>query len=140
MTDIRVYTLGVPRIPRNKRIYAEGTTRQNITVSGSNGIPVLTHIEANILKADDGDIMAKSISITFNTPFIARPVGFIDVYRMQKEGSVWMKADVLISYSVSEPVTTDGFAFDILAHEELLSTGADDTGVIIEYNFTERTA
>jgi len=137
MTDIRVYSLGVPRIPRNKRIYAEGTSKQSITVSG--GAVPLVHIEASVLKADAGDILSKSINIVFNSKFVDRPVGWIDVYRMQLEGSIWMKADVLISYSVSEPITINGFSFDILAHEELLSTGPDNTGVIIEYNFTERT-
>ena len=131
MTDIKVSTLGVPRTPRNKRIYAQSTVTERVSI-GQPILPLSVHYEAKKLKYDNGDFTTRDVAISFNTSFLAEPTGYIKVYRMTNEPDGWMKQDVICFFdSESDWLNEYGFTINIADYEAL-------DGVIIEYFFTEQ--
>jgi hypothetical protein len=83
-----------------------------------------THVESAILTG----LVSNAVAVVFATPFEELPegIGKIYCYRVV-EG---FNSNVIIENIV---VTTDGFSLDIDAEE------TDLTGIILEYNFQERT-
>lgn len=131
MANINITTLSVPRTPRNKRIYS-GTTYVTKTVSsGTSGSSSSTHIEAKVLKYDNGDFDSRDVTVEFTYP-ISVPVGFVKVYRYEaREGGGYYVADAVHYVDDSDWITEDGFSLHIESYEAL-------EGIIIEYSFTEQ--
>lgn len=135
MTDIKVSTLGVPRTPRNKRIYSYYKS-ERISI----GIPanvanstIPRNVQAKLLSYDNGDFVDRNISVLFQTPFIAKPVGWIKVYRYEsRAGGGYFYTNAIYYVADSDWLTNIGFDIIVEDYENL-------TGLIVEYNFTERT-
>ena len=131
MTNIYVGTLGVPRIPRNKRIY-QGIT-QTTRTTGVQPIPIVQHFDAKILKYDDGDFTTREVEISFGSPFYEIPVGDVKCYRYEaREGGGLFYTNVVFYVEDVDWLTPDGFKIIIEDYESL-------SGVYVEYLYTERT-
>lgn len=132
MTDIKVSILGVPRIPRNKRIYSDFTTERITTGVPGDIIFNERTQNADILSYDAGDFLTKNITVTFDSPFIEEPVGWVRAYRYEsRSGGGYFETNVVIYISSTDWKTPNNFTINIEDYEDI-------NGVFIEYKFTER--
>lgn len=129
MTDIKVRNIQTPRIPRNKRIYDKASVTSRVSIGQTNYPGSQRHIEAKVLKYDDGDFATRVVNVSFESPFLELPCGFVEVYRLQNEVIGWMKADVQYHFLNEEWEGLGGFDLIIEDYEPL-------AGIIIKYNYT----
>ena len=122
MANVYVNSLQVPRIARNKRIYAG-----NVSVIDSKSIGSITeiHIESGRLTG----LSSANVVVYFAKIFDRTPTGWIRVYRMrQVQTGKWKQQDVLYYHAAEVFKNGYGFGLVIEAAESL-------TGVVVEYFF-----
>lgn len=125
MADVLVNNISVPRIARNKRIYAGNTGISKTIKSGGNITSV--HIETARLT----NLTSNLVPVFFAEKFSVTPTGWIKVYRMrQVQTGKWKQQDVLYYHAAEEFKNEYGFGLVIDPSENL-------TGVVIEYMFKE---
>lgn len=132
MTDIKVSTLSVPRVPRNKRIYSEYKSERISVGTPSDIIFNERTRNADILSYDLGDFSTKNVTIEFDSPFLDEPVGWVKVYRYDtRSGGGYFESNVVFYYDSTDWKTANSFTINIEDYEDI-------NGVFIEYEFTER--
>lgn len=132
MTDIKVSTLSVPRIPRNKRIYSDYKTERISIGTPETVVTPTRNIQAKILSYDNGDFTTKTIEIKFDTPFSLEPVGSVKAYRYDTRiGGGYFKTNAVVYLDSKDWKTPTGFRVIVEDYEDL-------NGLFIEYLFTER--
>lgn len=125
MANVYVNTIPVPRIARNKRIYAGNVSTSKVINNGGNTFEI--HIESARLT----DLPVKNVVVYFEKQFLIIPTGFIRVYRMREiVTGKWKQQDVLYYHAAEEFKNEFGFGLVIDDKESL-------TGIIIEYLFKE---
>lgn len=122
MSNVYVNNIPIPRIARNKRIYAGNVSTTKVISNESESI----HIESATLT----DLLSANVVVYFKTPFQITPTGWIKVYRMREIiAGRWKQQDVLYYHADSADFkNTLGFGLVIDSKESL-------TGVIVEYFF-----
>ena len=132
MTDIKVTSLSVPRIPRNKRIYSEYKSERISIGAPASDNDIVRVVQANLLSYDAGDFLTRTVDVEFNTFFIQRPIGDVRAYRYDaRNGGGYFYSNVVFHVEDENWLQEDGFRIIIEDYEDL-------NGVFIEYNFTER--
>lgn len=132
MTDIKVSTLSVPRIPRNKRIYSDYKTERISIGTPETVVTPSRNIQAKILSYDNGDFTTRTIEVEFDTPFLLEPVGKAWAYRYEpRVGGGYFETNAVIYVDSKDWKTATGFKIIVEDYESL-------TGLFIEYSFTER--
>ena len=124
MANIYVNTIGVPRKPRNKRIY--GGNSFVVTNASSSNETAVKHFEIATLNNLD----SKNVEITFTEEFDYTPTIIeFKVYRMFEFATdKWIEKDVLKYHDSENWYDKSGFSLVIDSSESL-------TGVIIRYGF-----
>jgi hypothetical protein len=121
MSNVYIETIPIPRIARNKRIYAGNVSTTKVT----NNMLDPLHIEWATLS----ELISSSVVVIFKQPFTIVPAGWIKVYRMREiVTGRWKQQDVLYYHAASDFKNEFGFGLVIDPKESL-------TGVIIEYFF-----
>lgn len=123
MSNVFVNNIPIPRIARNKRIYAGNVSTTKVINNGAD--PNEIHIESATLT----DLASANVAVYFKTPFQITPTGWIRVYRMREiVAGRWKQQDVLYYHADDEFKNEYGFGLVIDPKEPL-------TGIIIEYFF-----
>lgn len=125
MSNIYVNIIGVPRKPRNKRIYG-GNSFVNTNANQSATTEASKHFEIGTLQ----NLTSANVVVYFTEVFTLRPTLLqLKVYRMvQIETNKWVIQDVATDHSTETFYDGTGFSLVIEASESL-------TGIIIEYAF-----
>jgi hypothetical protein len=132
MTDIKVSTLSVPRVPRNKRIYSEYKTERISIGTPSEFVDTQRNIQANILSYDLGDFATRTITVDFQTPFLERPIGWVKTYRYEpRSGGGFFYTNAIHYVNSIDWLNELGFEIIVENYEAL-------TGLFVEYSFVER--
>ncbi len=126
MANIYVSDIGVPRKPRNKRIYGGNSFVFTNVNSGGGG--VAKHWEVGTIE----DLTSVNVIVYFGEAFSKLPTMVqLKVYRMVEfETNKWLIQDVLFYQASNDgrPYNEYGFGLVIDSNEDL-------TGIIIEYAF-----
>ena len=131
MTDIRVYQQGVPKIPRNKRIYSDYRSERVSIGTPETVVQPQRNIQAKVLSYDNGDFASRTIDIIFDTPFLQVPEGYAKVYRYDaRSGGGFSYTNAVHYYDTADWKTNVGFKLIIEDYEDL-------NGLFLEFNFTE---